>query len=52
MNQNEGDFDSVDRDARIPDHLGVDADLSYDIISRKDWYRGPADRQQVSGAYR
>ena len=34
----EGDFDSVDRDACIRTILGVDADFSYDIISREDWY--------------
>src|SRR5882724_3452263 len=34
----EGDFDSVDRDACIRTILGVDADFSYDIISKEDWY--------------
>jgi 2-polyprenyl-6-methoxyphenol hydroxylase-like FAD-dependent oxidoreductase len=38
MKPDEGDFDSVDRDACIRTILGVDADFRYDIISREDWY--------------
>jgi 2-polyprenyl-6-methoxyphenol hydroxylase-like FAD-dependent oxidoreductase len=38
MKPNEGDFDSVDRDACIRTILGVGADFRYDIISREDWY--------------
>jgi 2-polyprenyl-6-methoxyphenol hydroxylase-like FAD-dependent oxidoreductase len=38
MKQGEGDFDSVDRDACIRTILGVEADFSYDVISREDWY--------------
>jgi len=38
MKPDEGDFDSVDRDACIRTILGVDADFRYDIISCEDWY--------------
>jgi 2-polyprenyl-6-methoxyphenol hydroxylase-like FAD-dependent oxidoreductase len=38
MKPDEGDFDSVDRDACIRTILGVDADFKYDIISKEDWY--------------
>jgi 2-polyprenyl-6-methoxyphenol hydroxylase-like FAD-dependent oxidoreductase len=38
MKPNEGDFDSVDRDACIRTILGVGADFRYDILSREDWY--------------
>jgi 2-polyprenyl-6-methoxyphenol hydroxylase-like FAD-dependent oxidoreductase len=37
MKPDEGDFDSVDRDACIRTILGVAADFRYDIISREDW---------------
>ncbi|MEA2881811.1 MAG: hypothetical protein QOH32_1067 [Bradyrhizobium sp.] len=37
MKPDEGDFDSVDRDACIRTILGVDADFRYDIISKEDW---------------
>jgi len=33
----EGDFESVDRDASIRTILGVDQDFQYDIISKEDW---------------
>ena len=38
MKPDEGDFDSVDRDACIRTILGVGADFDYDIISKEDWY--------------
>ena len=38
MKPDEGDFDSVDRDACIRTILGVGADFEYDIISKEDWY--------------
>ena len=38
MKPDEGDFDSVDRDASIRTILGVDADFHYEVISREDWY--------------
>jgi 2-polyprenyl-6-methoxyphenol hydroxylase-like FAD-dependent oxidoreductase len=38
MRPDEGDFDSVDRDACIRTILGVGADFDYEIISREDWY--------------
>jgi 2-polyprenyl-6-methoxyphenol hydroxylase-like FAD-dependent oxidoreductase len=37
MKPGEGDFDSVDRDASIRTILGVDADFSYEVISKEDW---------------
>ena len=37
MKPDEGDFDSVDRDACIRTILGVGPDFRYDIISREDW---------------
>jgi 2-polyprenyl-6-methoxyphenol hydroxylase-like FAD-dependent oxidoreductase len=37
MKPEEGDFDSVDRDACIRTILGVDADFRYDILSKEDW---------------
>jgi 2-polyprenyl-6-methoxyphenol hydroxylase-like FAD-dependent oxidoreductase len=37
MKPDEGDFDSVDRDAGIRTILGVGADFRYDIISKEDW---------------
>jgi 2-polyprenyl-6-methoxyphenol hydroxylase-like FAD-dependent oxidoreductase len=37
MKPEEGDFDSVDRDACIRTILGVDADFKYEIISKEDW---------------
>jgi 2-polyprenyl-6-methoxyphenol hydroxylase-like FAD-dependent oxidoreductase len=37
MKPDEGDFDSVDRDACIRTILGVGADFRYDIISKEDW---------------
>jgi 2-polyprenyl-6-methoxyphenol hydroxylase-like FAD-dependent oxidoreductase len=37
MKPDEGDFDSVDRDACIRTILGVNSDFRYDIISREDW---------------
>lgn len=33
----EGDGESVDRDASIRTILGVDADFSYEVVSREDW---------------
>ncbi|HYG43312.1 MAG TPA: FAD-dependent oxidoreductase [Bordetella sp.] len=46
LREDEPDFESVDRDAAIRAILGVDADFSYDIISKEDWYgrRLVADR--------
>jgi 2-polyprenyl-6-methoxyphenol hydroxylase-like FAD-dependent oxidoreductase len=38
MKPDEGDFDSVDRDACIRTILGVGAEFQYDIISKEDWY--------------
>ena len=38
MRPDEGDFDSVDRDACLRTILGVGADFNYEIISREDWY--------------
>jgi hypothetical protein len=38
MKPDEGDFDSVDRDACIRTILGVDADFKYDVISKEDWF--------------
>jgi 2-polyprenyl-6-methoxyphenol hydroxylase-like FAD-dependent oxidoreductase len=38
MKPEEGDFDSVDRDACIRTILGVGADFKYDVISKEDWY--------------
>lgn len=37
LNADEPEFDSVDRDQAIRDILGVDADFSYDILSKEDW---------------
>jgi 2-polyprenyl-6-methoxyphenol hydroxylase-like FAD-dependent oxidoreductase len=37
MKPDEGDFDSVDRDACIRTILGVGPDFRYDIISKEDW---------------
>ena len=37
MKPDEGDFDSVDRDACIRTILGVGSDFRYDIISKEDW---------------
>ena len=34
---NEDDFEAVDRDACIRAILGVDADFTYDVISKEDW---------------
>jgi 2-polyprenyl-6-methoxyphenol hydroxylase-like FAD-dependent oxidoreductase len=38
MRLDEGDFDSVERDACIRTILGVGADFRYDVISKEDWY--------------
>ena len=38
MKPDEGDFDSVDRDACLRTILGVGADFNYEIVSREDWY--------------
>jgi 2-polyprenyl-6-methoxyphenol hydroxylase-like FAD-dependent oxidoreductase len=38
MRPEEGDFDSVDRDASIRTILGVGADFRYEVISKEDWY--------------
>src|SRR5207244_11361505 len=38
MKPGEIDFDEVDRDASLRIILGVEADFSYAIISREDWY--------------
>jgi 2-polyprenyl-6-methoxyphenol hydroxylase-like FAD-dependent oxidoreductase len=38
MRADEGDFDSVDRDACIRTILGVAEDFKYEIISKEDWY--------------
>jgi 2-polyprenyl-6-methoxyphenol hydroxylase-like FAD-dependent oxidoreductase len=38
LRPDEKDFDSVDRDWAIRTILGVEADFSYDIISKEDWY--------------
>ncbi len=38
LKPDEGDFDSVDRDASIRTILGVDADFRYEVISKEDWY--------------
>ena len=53
MKPDEGDFDSVDRDACIRTILGVDADFEYDIISKEDWYgrRLIADRFRRACAF-
>src|SRR3954451_24595678 len=37
MKPDEGDFDSVDRDACIRAILGVGPDFRYDVISKEDW---------------
>src|SRR5271163_900565 len=37
MKPDEGDFESVDRDASIRTILGVDQDFKYDVISKEDW---------------
>jgi 2-polyprenyl-6-methoxyphenol hydroxylase-like FAD-dependent oxidoreductase len=37
MKPDEGDFDSVDRDACIRTILGVSHDFRYDVISKEDW---------------
>ena len=37
MKPDEGDFDSVDRDACIRTILGVGPEFRYDIISKEDW---------------
>src|SRR3954447_22847394 len=37
MKPDEGDFESIDRDACIRTILGVGADFRYDIISTEDW---------------
>jgi 2-polyprenyl-6-methoxyphenol hydroxylase-like FAD-dependent oxidoreductase len=38
LKPDEPDFDSVDRDWAIRTLLGVDADFSYELISKEDWY--------------
>ncbi|SHJ80648.1 2-polyprenyl-6-methoxyphenol hydroxylase [Bradyrhizobium lablabi] len=38
MKPDEGDFETVDRDACIRTILGVGADFKYDIISKEDWF--------------
>jgi 2-polyprenyl-6-methoxyphenol hydroxylase-like FAD-dependent oxidoreductase len=37
MRPDEGDFDSVDRDACIRTILGVDSAFEYEVISKEDW---------------
>jgi len=53
MKPDEGDFDSVDRDACIRTILGVGAEFQYDIISKEDWYgrRLIADRFRDRSAF-
>src|SRR5476649_2053954 len=53
MKPDEGDFDSVDRDACIRTILGVDADFRYELISKEDWYgrRLMADRFRDRGVF-
>jgi 2-polyprenyl-6-methoxyphenol hydroxylase-like FAD-dependent oxidoreductase len=48
MKPDEGDFDSVDRDASLRTILGVGADFEYEIISKEDWY----GRRLISGKFR
>src|ERR1700688_2587295 len=38
MKPDEGDFESVDRDACIRTILGVGADFRYDMLSKEDWF--------------
>jgi 2-polyprenyl-6-methoxyphenol hydroxylase-like FAD-dependent oxidoreductase len=38
MKPDEGDFDSVDRDACLRTILGVGPDFQYEIIAKEDWY--------------
>lgn len=38
MRPDEGDFDSVDRDACLRTILGVGPDFQYEMISKEDWY--------------
>ncbi len=53
LNDDEPEFDSVDRDWAIREILGVGADFHYDIISREDWYgrRLVADRFRDGRAF-
>ena len=46
LNDDEPEFDSVDRDWAIREILGVGADFQYEVLSREDWYgrRLVADR--------
>ncbi len=37
LREDETDFDAVDRDWAIREILGVDADFTYEVISREDW---------------
>ncbi|WP_225782341.1 FAD-dependent oxidoreductase [Xenophilus sp. Marseille-Q4582] len=37
LHAEEPEFDSVDRDRAIRDILGVDADFTYEVISKEDW---------------
>jgi 2-polyprenyl-6-methoxyphenol hydroxylase-like FAD-dependent oxidoreductase len=53
MKPDEGEFDSVDRDACIRTILGVGPDFRYDIISKEDWVgrRLIADKFRDRGAF-
>ena len=53
LNDDEPDFDSVDRDWAIREILGVGPDFRYDIISKEDWYgrRLVADRFRDARAF-
>ena len=53
MKAEEGDFDSVDRDACIRTILGVDVDFKYEVISKEDWYgrRLIAEKFRERGAF-
>ena len=53
LNDDEPDFDSVDRDWAIREILGVGADFQYETISREDWYgrRLVADRFRDGRAF-
>jgi 2-polyprenyl-6-methoxyphenol hydroxylase-like FAD-dependent oxidoreductase len=53
MKADEGDFDSVDRDACIRTILGVDSDFKYEVISKEDWYgrRLIAEKFRDRGAF-
>ncbi|OAF06691.1 monooxygenase [Bradyrhizobium centrolobii] len=48
LNDDEADFDSVDRDQSIRTILGVGPDFSYEIISKEDWF----GRRLISDRFR